>query len=207
MVIPPAVFAVMKCAAEESTRYAINGVLIERMDDMSCRAVTTDGRRLMFVQWDDEESWKQFPLEDKPRKGFRALVPMVFWKHAKALAPVALGEHAPDGKLRLVSTKGGITATLVAKVLDGKFPDIDSVVPKYEIGKDAVEFYIDPILLAECVKALGDATKGYEMQAVRFVVPMKCEDDRHPIVMTATDPGTGVSGTVVLMGVKPAGVA
>ena len=51
MLLPKAVCKLRDIATSEPTRYAIDGVLLERDADGKARAVATDGRRLIVVEY------------------------------------------------------------------------------------------------------------------------------------------------------------
>src|SRR5687767_2216501 len=79
MLIPSPALNVRKLATTEARRYAMNGVLVERMADGKPRMVATDGHLLGVVTWEETDAG-EFPLiegvnpahEGKP---FRAILP------------------------------------------------------------------------------------------------------------------------------------
>lgn len=103
-------------AATESTRYALNGVLLEHAG-AELRAVATDGRRLAM------------DTAAAPGKAWRALLP------TKAVK--LIGRYLPAGNeqvclrigerhIEVESHKGSVAATLI----DGQFPAYGDIVPK-----------------------------------------------------------------------------
>lgn len=199
MIIPPEIFSIGTCAARESTRYAINDVLVERMDDGSCRAVATDGRRLMVASWTDGDDWKAFPAIDgmdlQPEKGFRVLVPMYLWSEAAKLkTKIVLDEHVVNGQIKMASVYAKRTTTITVPVVDGNFPKYEDIIPNYTIGENAVEIGMTPNMLAECASTLGELATDEVFRGIRLVVP---KDKNRPLLITAQK--SGRTGIVVLM--------
>jgi hypothetical protein len=96
MLIPRAVFALSKLCDGESSRYALGGVLFERIDAERCRAVVTDGRCLVIVEWRENHAFDtefgNFPLNTAP--GFVVLIPA-----GSCVALQRLGKPTPKTKM------------------------------------------------------------------------------------------------------------
>ncbi len=214
MLIPRQVFAVSKLAARESTRYAINGVNVERVDGQ-CVATTTDGRRLISVTWSDEDVRADFPPDCgdvTPVDDFQTIVSRSQWDEAAKLIPkpaarlkpvlanCLLDENSANGTVTMSATDLG-HATGRRRVSDlsaeEHFPKYQDVIPAYDIGHNAVAIGVNPRLLAETLCAVEATATDEEHKGVRLIVPT---DPRCPMVIDSE--ANGVEATAVLMPVR-----
>jgi len=177
MFIPTKLKTITKCAATESTRYAIDGVCLSREADGKCRACCTDGRRLLEIRWDDTEK------HDEPPPPFQVAVPRELWELALTVPSpreefvsfhetLAVDKSAPI----LVFTRRA--SEIRGKALDSKFPPTDEVIPAYKPDEGATAGY-DPMLLAEMMEALV-AIVAEDSYAVRFQIV----DSERPALIT-----------------------
>ena len=210
MLVPREVFKVSKAAAPDSTRYAVHGVLVQRDKDGTCRAVTTDGRRLALATWSDDQVREDWPPLDvgstRPVAGFETILPVRDWDQAgknipkrtnkAALKNCLVDETSANGKVDLVTTDCETHQALQATSIDGHFPKYQDVMPDYIVGEDAVEIGCDPKFLADAARMVGDMTNDAECRLVRLVVPTN--PDR-PFKVTARNATTGVECTNVIM--------
>ena len=209
MLIPRAIFKISDCAAKESTRYAINGVNVEREADGKCRATTTDGRRLLTVSWDDSETREKFPecgAATTPLDRFTAIVSTDQWKQARKALPRAkvslkpvlnhclLDETTANGTTDMICTDSETPTKCTERTIEGRFPAWREVVPEYTIGEDAVEIGVDPRLLAELLRAIEAAATDEDSKGVRMVIPM---DPKRPIVINAESGGREAVGVLM----------
>lgn len=107
--------------AQQDVRYYLNGMLLELSNDY-LRTVTTDGHRMAVCSVPLELNGlvadkKQIIL---PRKAILELVKLLTDQEAKLA--IVLGEH------HIRATTGDFTFT--SKLIDGKFPDYERVLPK-----------------------------------------------------------------------------
>lgn len=105
--------------AVQDVRYYLNGMLLE-VNAGSMRAVATDGHRLAMCTVE-----AQIPQQDRhqvivPRKGILELARLLIDQDSEI--SVVLGQH------HLRATTGEFTFT--SKLVDGKFPDYERVLPK-----------------------------------------------------------------------------
>jgi DNA polymerase-3 subunit beta len=112
----------MYAASSDETRYNLNGVYLERLDDVGkLRMVATDGHRLAYVD-------RSFGTELEalaggviiPRKGLSELKRLVDEDDADE---IELGFEGNNGLAR----KGDVT--LVMRLIEGEFPNYRQVVP------------------------------------------------------------------------------
>jgi len=115
--------------ANQDVRYYLNGLLFE-FKDGSLRTVATDGHRLAVCDLDVPVNLKQSRQIIVPRKGVLELSRML--ADSKDMVQLGLGKN----HLRL---EKGSTA-LTSKLIDGRFPDYQAVIPvgterKIEVGR------------------------------------------------------------------------
>jgi len=128
----------------EETRYYLNGTYLHTTTDEGTpvlRAVATDGHRLARAQTVQPDGCQDMPGIIIPRKTVGELVKI-------------LEEFSGDIQISLSQNKivfliGGIT--LSSKLIDGKFPDYDRVIPKnndktLEISRDKLARAIDLVI-------------------------------------------------------------
>lgn len=157
MLIPRQIFNVAKLASRESTRYAINGVRVER-ENGHCKAITTDGRRLIVAQWSDEADRPEYPASEvgsvEPTKGFAVTVPTDLWVEAGKLIPKRTCKPVLDNclldetltemrktdkgmeqgtEIHFAATNLERTFTTRGPSCDGAFPKYQDVMPDYTI--------------------------------------------------------------------------
>ncbi len=218
MLIPKQVFKVSKLAAREPTRwYAIHGIRVKRRADGKCIAVATDGRRLIEVTWDDEHLRPEFAAEQRrakrpctslgsvePVKGFETIVSQSQWDEARKAIPnvrdkpilkhCLLDETSVEGKVQMEITTLGGKRPIEGDSIEGDFP-YEDLIPKYTVGKDAVEISVNPKLLAEVLNAIKAVTKNEESEVVRLIVPA---NPTRPMVIEGRTP-EGIKARAVLM--------
>ena len=112
----------MYAASSDETRYNLNGVYIEQLEDTGkLRMVATDGHRLSYVDralGDDLASLASGVII--PRKGLSELKKLVDEEDADE---VELGFDGNNGLAR----KGGVT--LMMRLIEGEFPNYRQVIP------------------------------------------------------------------------------
>lgn len=102
--------------AVQDVRFYLNGLLLERRGE-GLRAVATDGHRLALADWSASgEAGRQVIL---PRKGVLELQRLL---------------DADEGDVELVFTRNHLRvaigdSVLVSKLIDGRFPDYEAVIP------------------------------------------------------------------------------
>jgi DNA polymerase-3 subunit beta len=113
------------CMAQQDVRYYLNGLLIEMTQGM-VRAVSSDGHRLALCEMQADVPEAPEPIQViVPRKGVLELARLL--DDTDAVASVLFG----PGHLRV--TAGDITLT--SKLIDGRFPNYQRVVPE---GNDRI---------------------------------------------------------------------
>ncbi len=111
--------AVQYAMAQQDIRYYLNGVLLI-IDGTSLRAVATDGHRLAYAatRLADSYSRREIIL---PRKTINELFKLL----SDADEEVSLELAEAQVRISVPNT------TISSKVIDGKFPDYEKVIPKY----------------------------------------------------------------------------
>ncbi|HMV77021.1 MAG TPA: DNA polymerase III subunit beta [Leptospiraceae bacterium] len=127
--------------AVEDTRYVFNGIYLKSTDN-KITAVGTDGRRLAKLE-------REVPNKLPFTKG--VIVP-----HKAIREILKLIESASDGKIGLIENQIYVSVNenaLQCKLIDGAYPDYESVIPKeskykVKLSKDAVQTALRQALIA-----------------------------------------------------------
>ena len=115
----------------ENTRYALGGVLME-LDGEQARFVATDGRRLALMDGAAEA------VGNHSTSGMTTVVPA---KAMQLLERHLAGEkdptlvHVSENRVVFVTPK----ATIVSRLLEGRFPAYEAVIPKRHTGQLSIE--------------------------------------------------------------------
>lgn len=177
MFIPKKIMAVIKAAARDMTRYAINGVHLVRLSESRCQATATDGHRLIQITWGEtvtkKMAWAGKDLEGV--KGFSTLIPTKLWASARSLFSTSEGGGFVLNENETSKTKVSFVGKpsnseriqIQGTTLEGAFPPVDTVIPKHEIIKGesgkAVMIGVNGQYMAECLSVLAslasDGTK------------------------------------------------
>jgi DNA polymerase-3 subunit beta len=141
--------------AQQDIRYYLNGVLLV-VEKKTLKLVATDGHRLAFAcaELDKEYEKREIIL---PRKTVNELI--------KLLADT-------DDKIALDVTENQVRialgdVTLTSKVIDGKFPDYERVVPKY-----TNHLTLDRMTIAQALQRAA-ILSNEKFRGVRFVLTEK----------------------------------
>lgn len=129
----------------EETRYYLNGVYFHAATDENgvpqLRAVATDGHRLAWAQSIQPEGCQDMPGIIIPRKTVGEIVKL-------------LEDYVGDVKISISSNKITFqvgSSILHSKLIDGKFPDYNRVIPKgndksVEVSRDSLARSIDLVI-------------------------------------------------------------
>jgi DNA polymerase III subunit beta len=105
--------------AQQDVRYYLNGMLFE-LTSNQLKAVATDGHRLAMSHLDSDITEQGKTESIIPRKGIQELMRLL--DNTEEAISVALSSN----HLRVVTSQ----FTFTSKLIDGKFPDYDRVLPK-----------------------------------------------------------------------------
>ncbi|QLH41974.1 MAG: DNA polymerase III subunit beta [Coxiellaceae bacterium] len=105
--------------AQQDVRYYLNGMLLE-LNSGSIRAVATDGHRLALNSIDSALEHNGFLQVILPRKGVLELMRLL--QDDNSLVTVCVG----NSYIRIIGTD----FTFTSKLVDGRFPDYERVLPK-----------------------------------------------------------------------------
>jgi len=212
MLIPTQVCKnVGKVAAKETTRYAIDGVLLERRSD-HCLAAATDGRMLLRARWSDADH-AEYPAVDglnlEPQAGFKTLIPSAELADVAKMPPrrptrrilgrIALDEHTCNGSATFKSTDLSSVQTREVKTVEGHFPMYEDVIPRYRIGFDAIEIGVSPELLIRLLTAMAGAATSDDNRGVRLVVPIRPSS---PIFLESRNNEVQATGVLMPVGLE-----
>lgn len=141
--------------AQQDIRYYLNGVLLV-IDKTVLRLVATDGHRLAFTcaKLDKEYEKREIIL---PRKTVNELVKLL----ADTEEKIAL--DLTENQVRIAFSD----VTLTSKVIDGKFPDYERVIPKY-----TNHLTLDRITVSQALQRAA-ILSNEKFRGVRFVLTEK----------------------------------
>lgn len=217
MLIPRNISSIEKITSKENSRFGIEGVLVERGEDGTARAVATDNRRLLVVEWREDDP-KDFPpvegFDIKRKRGFSAILPkgtlgsaVKGMKRRRSPKPIldniAINEHGTKGEL-VVSTTDGIKAQRNAVQLgEAAFPRWQDVIPAYKLlpkkqrsASKSIRIGFDAKLLAELLTAVVQINKDAECgDYVVLEVPLS---PNKPMVIHADQPEVGKVMAVIM---------
>ncbi len=103
--------------AQQDVRYYLNGLYFE-IDGTKLRTVATDGHRLAMSEWELDESFEIGVII--PRKGIQELGRLV--SNRSSDVELIIGTNHINAQVDNIK--------LVSKLVDGKFPDYQRVIPK-----------------------------------------------------------------------------
>jgi hypothetical protein len=142
MLVPRSISALGKIAAKESTRYAFNGVRIERIAGKA-RAMATDGRRALIATWEEPNAKEYPPIEGidfAHLATFGTILPTEAldkaskacgkFKHKPVLEHFAICEPSANGTVKLAANRLDAIERIEANSIEGQFPPLDDVVPR-----------------------------------------------------------------------------
>ncbi len=147
--------AVQYAMAQQDIRYYLNGVLLS-INGQSLKAVATDGHRLAFASANLSNSYGKHDVI-LPRKTINELLKL-------------LNDTDDEIAIELADTQVRISlsdTTISSKVIDGKFPDYEKVIPKYSNHLDLETIQITQALQRVSILA------NEKFRGVRFVLTEK----------------------------------
>lgn len=141
--------------AQQDIRYYLNGVLLV-IDGEYLKLIATDGHRLAFTSMKLE---KKHPKREiiLPRKTINELIKLL----ADTEDPITF--ELADNQVRVTFSD----IVLISKVIDGKFPDYDRVVPNY-----SNHLTLDRLLILQALQRAA-ILSNEKFRGVRFVLTEK----------------------------------
>jgi DNA polymerase III sliding clamp (beta) subunit (PCNA family) len=165
-------YKIEAAASDDATRYILNSVRVERVDD-GALAIATDGKIMAIVPVELEESDKH-----------EAIIP----PKAFAAARKACGKHRVDacmqlnGSAKVTSAEGEQSFGYI----DGNYPNWKHVLPGDY--KDSLRVSLDAKLLLNLWKAIGGETSSNN----RINLEIDTKNDTNPIKVTTEGDGKGI---------------
>jgi DNA polymerase-3 subunit beta len=141
--------------AQQDIRYYLNGVLLV-IDGQQLKLVATDGHRLAYVseKLDKDYAKREVIL---PRKTVNELAKLL--SETEDTATLGLAENQAQ-----ISFSGIV---ITSKVIDGKFPDYERVIPKYSNHLD-----LDRVVISQALQRAA-ILSNEKFRGVRFVLTEK----------------------------------
>lgn len=193
MLLPRGVLSLRNVAAQEKTRYAMNGLLLTRTEDGKARVIATDGKALASVTFDDAPDVADYPSVEGVKIGRREDKKAPFFVlpvHAIQSAEKALPKRAvkppqrlvcvdetmtDEGSVKLATLGADMTPTVASvRAVDGHFPPCDEVIESVQkatnkgirIGINAGILYRLACALAESANAIGSHVQDTKEPAI-----------------------------------------
>lgn len=141
--------------AQQDIRYYLNGVLLV-IDEEYLRLIATDGHRLAFTSTKLD---KKYPKREVilPRKTINELIKLLLDTEEKITLELA------DNQVRISFSD----TVLVSKIIDGKFPDYDRVIPDY-----SNHLTLDRLVILQALQRAA-VLSNEKFRGVRFVLTEK----------------------------------
>ena len=154
--------------ANQDVRYYLNGLLLEFRDG-ALRTVATDGHRLAVCDFDGKAEVKQNRQIIIPRKGVLELVRML--TDSKDNVTLGLGKNH-------VRLQKGNTA-LTSKLIDGRFPDYQAVIPVGTDRKIVVDRTSFIVALQRAAILSNEKYKGVRLEAGENAMKIMAHNPLH----------------------------
>jgi len=141
--------------AQQDIRYYLNGVLLV-LDGQYIKLIATDGHRLAFAS-------AKFDGVDKKQE-------VIISRKTVIELSKLLSDSDDLVKLELAEKQIRISlpdVTLTSKIIDGKFPDYDRVIPKYSNN-----LVLDRLTLSQSLQRVA-VLSNEKFRGVRFVLTEK----------------------------------
>ena len=152
--LPPNLAALATVARREASRYALGAIHVRSPGGGLYRVEATDGRILAVVQGSVPKA-SYPPLEDRPEGDAQALIARDDWQRAFRLGdrrrPVGLATDGAEIHLAVGDQ------ALTTRACDGRFPDVDAVLPQ---GGALLAVRLNPSLLIELLKVAVAVSAG-----------------------------------------------
>jgi hypothetical protein len=200
MLIPRGVLALRNVAAQEKTRYAMNGLLLTRTADGKAEIVATNGKMLALARFDDAPDVADYPSIDGvsagPRKDGKPFfvvpnetiqaaekaLPRKAWKAPQKL--VCVDETTRDDEPRKLATFGATMDPTVSAVrpVEGYFPPYADVIPRAGNG---ICITFNASMLLTLAEALTDAAEA-------IGIPCAVRRGDVPVTLEMKDPQSAI---------------
>jgi DNA polymerase-3 subunit beta len=154
--------------ANQDVRYYLNGLLFE-FKDGGLRTVATDGHRLAVCDLDGKVDLEQNRQIIVPRKGVLELARML--TESKDMVRLGLGKNH-------VRLQKGSTA-LTSKLIDGRFPDYQAVIPVGTDRKIEVNRQDFIVALQRAAILSNEKYKGVRLEAAGKAMKIIAHNPQH----------------------------
>jgi hypothetical protein len=206
MLVPRNLSVIESHADNESSRYALGAVHLERDNKNIAHAVATDGRRLIEISFPADQDCPAFAIDPVP--GFETRLPLgalaAADKAAKltpsvaskmpALAYIGLSESSdPEQPITIEAANATSTMRSEVKPVVGRFPRWRDVFPAHGAATSTV--ILDPRFLIDACKALGTLCTSESRRGVLLAI----NGPDRAIGLYARNNETGVAGRAVIM--------
>ena len=195
---------VVKACSKDETRAALNGVLVDKN-----KLVATDGHRMIVVEDKAIDNSKDWPVNgvdwqasNKPfiipssaiNKAIKNIPKSKDTRGLPILEKVAIGE-TPENTITLQTTDLDTTDNVKTKIVNGKFPDYERVIPNLgEVGGYDKKVGLNAHYMVEALQLMINfADEKSKM------VTFHMKDENHSIVLTCENEETKTTCVVMPM--------
>jgi hypothetical protein len=168
MLVPRQIASLGKIAAKESTRYAFNGIRLERTKN-GPRALVTDGRRALIAAWPEAPASEYPPIPDfdftTRVDTFGTILPTAALDQAAKscaksrckpiLENFVIDEPSANGTVKLAANRLDSIERAEVTSIEGQFPPIDDCVPTFHEVHGVKS------------SRMGDNAEGYDVVKMR----------------------------------------
>lgn len=211
--LPPTLAKLADMAEDCTGKFALGHVHLRVHADDTFTAEATDTKALLRVSGPCVAPATDYPdsiagLAAAPNTGTESLVPAAAWKKTFQAARKLTGRRGVPTALQSVAVKIGPTVTTFAatdavgqqcETVEngaGKFPPIDSILEKMRGGKPKVVFAVDPLRLADLLRAVAEVACDQDDMRVEFEVN---DPNRAITIRTRPRSRDGVRADAVIM--------
>jgi hypothetical protein len=183
----------------ESSRFALRGVQVRRDDTGITRLAATNGRSLAVVELRTTGEGRCTVI--MPRADCRAVRPSKSGRLPGNVATLSI--HGTSINVQACDGTG-VSTNFVGESIEGRFPKVKDVIPKFEIvtkaePKQAARIFVRPDLLIDLLRvAMATVTDDENGRGVYITVPI-CDPDSGGEPITVSGDLNGVSFVGVLM--------
>lgn len=213
MLIPRGILALRDVAAQEKTRYAMNGLLLTRTSEGRARIVATDGKALAQVTFDDGLEADTFPeisgINPRPhatRKLFSVVPGDAIHAAQKAMPRKALKpaqrmlcvDETGEDSIKLATIGADFNATVTdVRLVDGHFPPHEDVMASAikQTEKAGIKIGVNIEILNRLALSLLSAASALGKEGSETLVSLEFSSAQNAIVVRVP----GVSSCVGLL--------
>ncbi len=203
ILLPPNLAGLVKLAATEEGRYAMEGVMLE-ITPQGYRAIATNGKVLGVIEGPPVDAFANYPdlpgLAKATNGATSGIIPSEAWTQGFKMIPKKMAKHNPilnslccilgANEVHFGATDLDRAPTSYNRLLEGRFPDYRQVFPRED---SVVQITVNPLLLIEVLKVAAAVAPADDCK-----VTLTIHSPKVPMSVKAKN-GTGQSFTGLVM--------